>query len=514
MDDPFAADLARKGHGADPDADPFAADLARKGFGSAPTVDMGPEARRARAGGAPGPRTSDPEPSGPISTPLPGGLRDESGMAVFPSPRDYGGTPEAHGGAWTNNPEEAGDVMVQTGLLGQGAGALAGKALAGLGMAPRVARIGEAAVGGGTASKTGGGDFTTGAVLGALVPGAAAGASVAESATKLLAKKAENRMVDQAIKDIAGSKETGLSKPTDRRAIANAIEPIKEELRQPDAIKIADTARKDPGKAWEMVQKKVDSLTADRTASYLAVDHETGGVRINDLRRHLSAEVDRLGKDPGQHTERAAIEGMIKDIDETWGQQLAPTVPTIKMREYVTRLQRVAADTMGTLEETRRVQILDHVSGLAKDFLNQHLDDAAKADPGLRPVVEGLREQNRRVSAWLSLEDALKTRAGKLETNNMIDKRPAIAGAAATAAVAAGHFLHSPAAAALAGGIAVAPYVLPPLDRAVTRGLAGMAGPRPPAPMVTPSAISPADIMRMIEASRARQASERDYTQP
>jgi hypothetical protein len=365
--------------------------------------------------------------------------------------------------------------------------------------------------GAGDVLKRAGQGAATGAVVAPVL--GAVGDKVGETASKLLQQKADKRMFTQAIKDIAGSKETGLSKPTDRRFIANQIDSLRDEFRDPQAIKIADTARKDPGKAWEMVQKRVDDISADRAASYAAVDSETGGFRIKDLRRFLSDEVERLGKKPGQKIERDAVDAMIKDIDDTWGQQLAPTVPTLELRQYVTRLQRVAADTMGGLEETRRVQILDHVSGLAKDYLDKHLNDAAKLDPGLKPVVDGLRDQNKRVAAWLSLEDALKTRASKLETNNMVDNRAKSALSLAGMAELA-HQLHSPYAAAAFAAGAAAPYVVPPLDRTLTRAAAGIR----PGPIGLPLDIG--NTARYLQATRSRllpqqqPASERDYTQP
>jgi hypothetical protein len=327
--------------------------------------------------------------------------------------------------------------------------------------------------------------------------GAVAGSDLASRAKGVIARRAEQRMVEQAIKDIAGSRETGLSKPTDRRIIARNVETLKDELRDPAAIAIADTARKDPAKAWELVQKRVDGLTTEREATYAAVDQATGGVRKADLRAWLTDEMRRLGRDPGQKTERQAIESMLQDVNETWGQQAAPTVPTLKMRQYVTRLQRVAADTMGGLEETRRVQLLDRLSGLAKNFLDRHLDEAAAASPELRESVGQLREDNRRIAAWLSVEDALKTRSSKLETQAMVDNKPKSLAAGMAGAAAAAHFLHSPGAAAGAAALGAAPYVLPVADRAITRSLAGM-NTAPAAATANPAAVA-----RLIQAARA-----------
>lgn len=317
-----------------------------------------------------------------------------------------------------------------------------------------------------------------------------------------VATAAEDRMVNQGVKDIAGSKATGISKPTDRRQIAKAIDSIKDELREPGAIAIADTARQDPAEALSMVHKKVDDLTNGRKAAYQVVDNATGGIHVGDLRRALGSEIARLGKAPGQATERAAVEAMVSDIDKTWGGQKSPLVPTIEMRKYVTRLQTVAADTMGGLEETRRVKILDHVSGLAKDFLDAHLDAAAKADPLASEAVADLKQMNRKVSAWLTLDDALRTRAGKLETNAMVDTRGKSLAGGLAAAGAAAHFLHSPGAAAVAAGAGALPYVAPVVDRAVTRGaqrLPDLLG----RPGVQTSSIPTAAVAKLLQAARA-----------
>ena len=311
-------------------------------------------------------------------------------------------------------------------------------------------------------------------------------------------------MVDQAIKDIAGSKETGLSKPTDRRLIARQADALREEFRDPAAIKIADTARKDPAAARDLVQQRVDQITQDRKASYAAVDTATGGVHVKEYRRFLEDKAADLSREPGQTLERQAIEGMIKDIDNTWGSQLKPMVPTIKFREYVTRLQRTAADSLGTIEETRRSQILNQVSGVAKDFLDRNLDLATKLDPQMRPVVDGLKDINRRTSAWLSMEDALKTRADKLQTQQMTDGgKSKMHTAGLGAAAAAQHFLHSPGAAAAAAALGTAPYVAPVVDRAVTRGVAGMSG----------APINPAAMARLIQLARAGDANAQQQLQ-
>lgn len=325
----------------------------------------------------------------------------------------------------------------------------------------------------------------------ALATSVAAGAG--PTAKDILAKRAQAHMVDQAIKDIAGSKETGLSKPTDRRFIARQAEALREEFRDPDAIKIADTARKDPGAAWEMVQKRVDDITQNRKASYAAVDQATGGVRVKEFRRFLEDKATELGREPGQKLERSAIEATIKDLDDTWGSQLNPSVPTIKFRQYVTRLQTKAADVMGGLEETQRYKINAMVAGVGKDFLDRNLDVATKLDPAMRPVVDGLKDINRRTAAWLSMEDALKTRASKLETNRMVDNKPRALATGLAAATAAQHFLHSPVAAAGAAAAGALPYVAPVVDRAVTRGVAGMSG----------APISPAAMARLIQLARA-----------
>jgi hypothetical protein len=317
------------------------------------------------------------------------------------------------------------------------------------------------------------------------------------TAKELLAKRARSRMVDQAIKDIAGSKETGMSKPTDRRLIARQTETLRDEFRDPDAIKIADTARRDPAAAWDLVQKRVDKITQDRAASYAAVDSATGGIHIKELRRFLEEKATELGRDPGQLQEQRALAATIKNLDDTWGSQLNPMVPTIKFRQYVTRLQTSAADVMGGLEETQRYKINNMVAGVAKEFLDRNLDVATKLDPQMRPVVDGLKETNRRTAAWLSMEDALKTRADKLQTQRMSDGgKSKMLTAGVAGAAAAGHFLHSPGAAVAAGALGVAPYVAPVVDRAVTRGVAGMTG--------TP--VNPAAMARLIQLARAGDA--------
>ena len=440
-----------------------------------------------------------------VSDVVTGGLAEKAANAVDPSfaaaaPAEAAARPDARalgqvGGSFLPSPFRAMGEGAAALVPGKGALASAGRGLAAYEASAVPAAALQAPAGQRLDAALDAATDPAGLTLSA-GGGAAAGSHFAERAKDVIGRRAEQRMVDQAIKDIAGSRETGLSKPTDRRIIARHIETLKSEFRDPEAVAIADTARTDPGGARDLVQKRVDSYTKERKQTYDAVDNATGGVRKSELRAWVADEVKRLARDPGQATERQAVETMLKDLDDTWGNQMAPTVPTIKVREYVTKLQRVAADTMGGLEETRRVQILDHLSGLAKKFMDKHLDEAAAQDPGLKDVVGQLRADNKKIAAWLSVEDALKTRETKLDTQNMVDNRKKSLAAGLAAGTAAAHYLHSPGAAMGAAALGAAPYVIPPVDRAVTRSLVGLKG-------APPTQANPAAIARLVQAARA-----------
>jgi hypothetical protein len=408
-------DLAAKyGVGSSGGADPYADLVAKYGGGRKSSAlaggDAGPSARRAAAGMSPGPREYTDEQLGIANTPergtaMPVGTsrNPQTGqtmaMPMFPSPQDPGGAPEV----WTNNPEEAGDTMVQAGLLGAGAGRVAGPVLSKLFPAP-LARVGAAAAEGGTASKASGGDFTSGAALGGglaamgpLARFAAGGRNVVKDVTKG-ATKAPSRIANEVkFKAEDGNLNEVLSElPQARRAVMTK-------------------ARTNPAAASEKLGGAIDDLVAQNDEAFAAIQNQHGGVplsRVTERFGQLEAELNQQGRGVA-----ADAAGRLRDdLTKRYGRE-----PDVIRR----RLGLPDPDPMLTAQQIRNIRndmgtIIDPSRAIAGNTkrqalgklyaaLNEEIEAIAAKTEGVD--VGAFKARNNQISTLIPVQKSLKARA-------------------------------------------------------------------------------------------------------
>jgi len=342
-----------------------------------------------------------------------------------------------------------------------------------------------------------------GALLGSAVPGAG---DLAAAGVEKLSTATRNKLASNLLKNFGGASET--AKATDKfvKELRPAVETLKSEVLTPEGLKIATAARANPEKALTLLQEHVGNISAPRKSYYTAVDAAAGGAAVDDYTGFLAAERAKLAKvNTPQAKDKVRVLGeMIDDAEGTWG--AGNTIPSLTLREHVTGLQNSAGNVIGSINESERAGLMDWRAGIGKDYLDQHLASAAATHPEVAPVVQKINDLNRRVSAWLAPEDALKDRVGKLVTKSLRQSGQsailggtvgalegfhrggvgtAIEDAAAGAAIGAiGHRVVSPAISALGraglrGGAAVARPVGAvagsPVGRPVTRALGALA---------------------------------------
>jgi len=272
-------------------------------------------------------------------------------------------------------------------------------------------------------------DTALGAAGGAVV--GAAGSAVARGLEKL-GTAAKNKLASKLLTYFGGDRENALATPTTVKKIRPAVEQLKQEVLTPEGMDIARTARANPEAALDMVEKHVSNITRDRKPLYNAVDEATGGFNLGDYTRYLQDQIKKRARvnTPQAKNEVAVLDEMIQDANETWGQQVSPMVPTLALRETVTGLQKTAGKTIGSIRESEQHQLMEWRADTALDFLNKHLDAAAKDYPELAPAVEKIREMNRRTAAWLAPTEALEDRIGKKATKALINNAAAAGGGA------------------------------------------------------------------------------------
>jgi hypothetical protein len=154
------------------------------------------------------------------------------------------------------------------------------------------------------------------------------------------------------------------------------------------------------------------------------------------------------------------------------------TVPILTLRQHVSALQKATANTMGALNEHERYNAVKQVERPFKQFLDNHLDEVAKASPEAETAVNDIRKSNDRVSALLNMQKVVDNRIQKAQTNAMAGMRPAF-GIRGAIHQAVGPGLPGVAAAALLGHPAVAAglamtTVAPTVKRSADKALAAL----------------------------------------
>ena len=171
--------------------------------------------------------------------------------------------------------------------------------------------------------------------------------------------------------------------------------------------------------ALEVTSERLDALGKEVTPIYKALDRETGGVplgRVVGLMDDAVVNSDVAGNSNVRHALEETRDEFLnvyrRRLDLEPGVDLnAVMIPTQDVRQWVTRLKKQATTSMGSLSETERKVVKDEIHRTADTILRDHLEGVATAVPELAPVVEQLREANRKIAVYASVKEALEKSA-------------------------------------------------------------------------------------------------------
>jgi len=410
---------------------PAAAQPARLSSGEA-----GPQARRAATLRPPGPREHTDEELGIGGAPK----VDSSLLApqatrpidMFPGSeawKEIQAARAAQGLPPARTPEEAGDVAVQTGVLGMGAGALAGPVLRALGAGPAVQSIGSGAIGGGVASKTGGGDFTTGAALGALTGGISAararslGVPAAEpsyGAQPVNARRAIRDVTKGATKaPVRLVKEIKFKAGEEGERLTQVLGELPEARRA-----ITVNARTNPAAAEKTLTNVIDTAVDANDAAFAAIQRQHGGVPLQPIAERLAGLEERLNLQ-GRGVAADAVNRVRTDLLKRYGSSpegLAEAKLTAQQVRNIRNDMGTIADPARAITPNTRRQAL----GKIYDVLNKEIDDVAANTRGVN--LGEFKARNRQISTLIPVRDALRHRAEAEAERSLGAKLKAIPG--------------------------------------------------------------------------------------
>lgn len=386
----------------------------------APKTDVGPEARRARAGMAPSPRTDDPNPSGAI-----GGVQNERQRAMGVRATRYEVDPESvtpttePGAASAVPPIEprvrvakdpndpiANDPLAQsivaagmTAPLGVPA-AVRAAAVPGA-VAGTAARTAVGAATGAATSKMTGGSGMEGAAVGGLLALGPALANVGAS----MARK--TRMLDVGItQDLAAH-------------VAPGSDELNNLIRMGYA-KTAETARKygvvgakDPIAAKKSIQAAREAVGEEIGDVYSTV----GAEHARDLGNITSAAARRMQALRTTTAGRKVADAMEQEMElffDVHGGSAQSKIPLGKLREELTKSQQIgySGTRYGKLSEVGKKEVQREIADILKTEMNAGLE-AAGADPRFASAVARIPELNSTFHAIAVLDDVTSRMAAK-----------------------------------------------------------------------------------------------------
>ncbi len=310
-------------------------------------------------------------------------------------------------------------------------------------------------------------DGLQGAGAGGIIGGTVGGTIGAITGGKVLGEATKRAAADTRAEVVGAAPATFAKKVAQNPHVPDVLEePANKALRKG----LGDT-----GKALEIVDRRMTEAAKPLDALYDKFDKTAGGVSVNTVLGKLMAARDALAKNPGNRTLRNALDEMADDVAESWGNAPGGKVPTSSLRKYTTNVQKAAAKTMGSINETAAHELKSELRDVVKGILDQHLD-AYGSRKFMRPIVDDIRKVNRQYSALATVQEALEAREYKELTKRStlggtIGKAVAASGAM-TAAGMIGSGRPGAAAASLAAGLGV--LAAPAARKAADRGLMGL----------------------------------------
>lgn len=245
--------------------------------------------------------------------------------------------------------------------------------------------------------------------------GGAAGAALGAAGNKLFGRYA-NTAVERHAKHIAEDVTEGANMVQARRfakvqELAADVFDKDPELRK---------ALGNPAKALDVVDQRFATYGPQTGPIYQKIDAAFRPMTIGEAMAPVEAQIAKYAQEPGKETIAAALERSKDNFvsalsrSRVWAGKIEDMpVPTQTVRRWTSNLLSEADHTLGSIAETERYRIKDELHSVADRILKDHIDDAAKAVPALKPEVAELTDLNKKLRVLNAAKEALEVRATK-----------------------------------------------------------------------------------------------------
>jgi hypothetical protein len=283
-------------------------------------------------------------------------------------------------------------------IAGEVGGGIASAFVPGLGVAKGAGAVGNAVKAAGLGAVSGVGSSEAGDLGGVAkdaAVGGIAGGVLGYGAAKLVGgapDRAAARVVDDITKKATATQRDRIAVKADE--VANLVL---------DDKGLRKAANK-PAKLIEQVDERLDALGAANAERYAKVD-ELGGMRLGDLTGKLQEVRDKFAKSPGTLPVADEIDGALKNLSRSWGDDGARLIPAREVRGYLTNLQKIGFSG-SALNPTAAKEAKREVAAAVGSALDEHLDAASGAFPALATVARDIKADNRKTQVLLRIREA------------------------------------------------------------------------------------------------------------
>ena len=167
--------------------------------------------------------------------------------------------------------------------------------------------------------------------------------------------------------------------------------------------------------------ERVGTKPAPKASIDLAPVQEGGGARLGDIVEPIESRLSTLEKQPGNGAEKRALREMLDDVKDSWSPRVKgkpvydpdQIVSTKDLRAYTTQTQKLASNTIGSINESLASELKHDLSDTVSKIMNAHLDRAAAVSPEAANIVAQMRQLNTEYSALANMQDAFRGQAWK-----------------------------------------------------------------------------------------------------
>jgi hypothetical protein len=270
---------------------------------------------------------------------------------------------------------------------------------------------------GGFAKDTATGLATGGAIAGA---GAAAGAGV-KAGAGYLKDTVKRRVLNEIGEAPSGKRAT----PTAYKRLDKSGDSIVAEVIDgPDGDLVRQAYSGPAAKGREVLTTVLGPLKQQNEEAYAAFN-QAGRGAVNSTAYHgrlMAASQEAAARGEGE------LARGLKHLADDFGIMVGDAGQDLDLRalrRFTSQTQRAASQALGSLTETTSAPLKNQLSRVATEHMDDLLTDSAAGRPDLEQAAAAIRANNRRISGLATVDDTLKARAVKENTEKGFIQRTA-----------------------------------------------------------------------------------------